>query len=51
MRENKVLAPKENLNNNTEEGTKFTVSKSCQLVVQPEGVNSHSSGASARGSL
>ena len=32
MRENKVLAPKQNLNNNTEEGTKITVSKSCQLV-------------------
>ena len=33
MRENKVLAPKQNLNNNKEEkGTKITVSKSCQLV-------------------
>ena len=31
-RENKVLAPKQNLNNNKEKGTKITVSKSCQLV-------------------
>ena len=39
MRENKVLAPKQHLNNNTEEGTKITVSQSCQLVDLPEGVN------------
>ena len=32
MRENKVLAPKQNLSNNWEKGTKITVSKSCQLV-------------------
>ena len=32
MREKKVLAPKQNLNNNREEGTKITVSKSCLLV-------------------
>ena len=32
MRENKVLAPKQNLNNNRQKGTKITVSKSCQLV-------------------
>ena len=32
MRENKVLAPKQNLNNNREKGTKITVSKSCQLL-------------------
>ena len=32
MRENKVLAPKQNLNNNMEKDTKITVSKSCQLV-------------------
>ena len=31
-RENKVLAPKQNLNNNREKGTKIKVSKSCQLV-------------------
>ena len=31
-RENKVLAPIQNLNNNREKGTKITVSKSCQLV-------------------
>ena len=39
MRENKVLAPKQNLNNNREKGSKITVSKSCQLVDLPEGVN------------
>ena len=39
MRENNVLATKQNLNNNTEEGTKITVSKSCQFVDLPEGVN------------
>ena len=32
MRENKVLAPKQNLANNREKGSKITVSKSCQLV-------------------
>ena len=32
MKENKVLAPKQNLNNNREKATKITVSKSCQLV-------------------
>ena len=32
MREKIVLAPKQNLNNNREEGTKITVSKSCLLV-------------------
>ena len=32
MRENKVLAPKQNFNNNREKGSKITVSKSCQLV-------------------
>ena len=39
MRENTILAPKQNLNNNREEGTKMTVSKSCQLVDLPEGIN------------
>ena len=32
MRENKVLAPKQNFNNNRQKSTKITVSKSCQLV-------------------
>ena len=32
MRENKVLAPKQNLNNSREKGSKIAVSKSCQLV-------------------
>ena len=32
MRENKVLAPKQNLNNNREKGIKITVPKLCQLV-------------------
>ena len=31
-RENKVLAPIQNLNNNREKGTKITVSKSCHFV-------------------
>ena len=31
-RENKVLAPIQNLNNNREKGTKITVSKSCQFI-------------------
>ena len=39
MRENTILAPKQNLNNNREKGTKITVSKSCQLVDLPAGVN------------
>ena len=39
MREKTILAPKQNLNNNRGEGTKITVSKSCQLVDLPEGVN------------
>ena len=39
MRENTILAPKQNLNNNREEGTKITVSKSRQLADLPEGVN------------
>ena len=40
MRENTILAPKQKLNNNSwEEGTKITVSKSCQLADLPEGVN------------
>ena len=33
MKENKVLAPIQNLNNNREKDTKITVSKSCQLGV------------------
>ena len=33
MRENKVLAPKQNLNKQGELGTKITVSKSCQRKV------------------
>ena len=32
MTENKVLAPKQNLDNSRKKGTKITVSKSCQLV-------------------